>query len=459
MNKRPEDLDTTLDPAMKSWLAEANDPACDFPIQNLPMCRFIDAASDHHPELPKIGVAIGDRVLNLDLLLHAGLLGDDETTETIDYALHTGASNYVMDEPALWKRIREKSQAFLRDGHVGQQARRLRDKAVLPMTAVTFVNPCDIGDYPDFYARIPHARNVGAMFRPDNPLLPNYKHIPIGYHGRSSSIVHSGTAIKRPSGQTNTDNAPLPTFGPCKRLDYELEVGCYISAGNVQGDSIPIDHAHEHVFGIGLVNDWSARDVQAWEYQPLGPFLAKNFATSVAPFVVTRGVLELFRLPGPPRESGDPAPLPYLSPAAGGEGADWTLDVHLEVLIETAAMREKKIAPFRVSLGNLKDMYWTFPQMIAHHTSGGCNLEPGDLLASGTVSGPAASSRGCLLEMSWQGNGPDGKPLPRKPIELPSGEKRTFLEDGDRVIMRGWMERPGYPRIGLGSCDGLILPA
>ena len=452
-------LNETHDPNLKSWVESANDPNTDFPIQNLPLCVFLTHDEQDDLDFEAQGVLIGDQVLDINMLLQSGMFDADEYNDVAEVFERPDWS-VLARKPDMVREARRVLQRFLRDDSIGgQQVRRLRRKSLRSISETRFVAPFLVANYTDFYASIHHASTVGAMFRPDNPLLPNYKHIPIGYHGRSSSIVHSGTAIKRPSGQTNTDNAPLPTFGPCKRLDYELEVGCYISAGNVQGDSIPIDHAHEHVFGIGLVNDWSARDVQAWEYQPLGPFLAKNFATSVAPFVVTRGVLELFRLPGPPRESGDPAPLPYLSPAAGGEGADWTLDVHLEVLIETAAMREKKIAPFRVSLGNLKDMYWTFPQMIAHHTSGGCNLEPGDLLASGTVSGPAASSRGCLLEMSWQGNGPDGKPLPRKPIELPSGEKRTFLEDGDRVIMRGWMERPGYPRIGLGSCDGLILPA
>jgi fumarylacetoacetase len=298
--------------------------------------------------------------------------------------------------------------------------------------------PCDIGDYTDFYASIHHATNVGAMFRPDNPLLPNYKWVPIGYHGRASSIVVSGTPFKRPSGQTREDQNAPPVFGPTKRLDYELEVGAIIAGGNPLGSAIPIDEAESHVAGLCLVNDWSARDIQTWEYQPLGPFLAKNFATTISPWVVTLDALEPYRVPLA-RAQGDPEPLPYLR---GGTG----FDITLEVWLKTAKMRE----PVRLSRGSFRDMYWTIAQLVTHHASNGCNLRPGDLLASGTVSGPAKESRGCLLELTSRG---------AEPISLPSGEARRFLEDGDEVILRGFCERGGLPRVGFGDCRGSVLPS
>ena len=445
-------LDPTLDPKMQSWVESANDPESDFPIQNLPLCRY--CLTEAEDDGPRIGVAIGNRVVDLDMLVHGGFMLDDQHIERLHHVLHSAAANALLRNGDLLRRLREPLQEFLRPGHMGQQLRRLRERAVVPMQAVTWMPVCAHVSYTDFYASIHHATTVGSMFRPDNPLLPNYKHVPIGYHGRASSIVSSGTPVRRPIGQTNTDNAPVPSWGPSRRLDYELEVGCVVGPGNFLGEPIPIAAAHDHIAGLCLVNDWSARDMQAWEYQPLGPFLAKNFATTVSPFLVTVDALAPFRIPGPARSPGDPEPLAYLR---GPE--NWGFDINLEALIESTQMREKGIAPFRLSRGNLRDMFWTFPQMIAHHTSNGCNLLPGDLLASGTVSGASPDSRGCMLELTWQGNGPDGKPLPRKPIELPTGEKRTFLEDGDRVIMKGWCEREGFRRIGFGTCEGTVVSA
>ncbi len=309
--------------------------------------------------------------------------------------------------------------------------------------------PAVVGDYTDFYASVFHATNVGKLFRPDNPLLPNYKYIPIGYHGRASSLVPSGTSVRRPSGQTRDGNAD-PKFGPTKALDYELEVGFFVSGGNRLGEPIPIKAAEEDIFGICLLNDWSARDVQAWEYQPLGPFLAKSFATSLSPWVVTMEALAPFRSAAFARPQGDPAPLPYLLDSDDRERGG--LDLTLEVALQSAQMRERDIAPAPLSRGNFRDLYWTMAQMLTHHTSNGCNLRPGDLLASGTVSGPDApgaevSARGCLLELTSRG---------ANPITLPSGEQRKFLEDGDEVILRGFCERDGFRRIGLGSCRGTI---
>jgi fumarylacetoacetase len=376
--------------AVKSWVESANGHP-DFPLENLPMGRFRWNGEVHK------GFAIGDSIL----------IGDDR-----------GAARQLLADGAANR---------------DETAKRLVKQADVEMLL-----PCDIGNYTDFYASIHHATNVGSMFRPDNPLLPNYKWIPIGYHGRASSIVVSGTAFHRPKGQTRDDaNAP-PQFGPSKRLDYELEVGAIIGRKNSLGEPVPIEHAEEHILGLCLVNDWSARDVQTWEYQPLGPFLAKNFATSVSPWIVTLDALEPFRVPVTPRAEGDPAPLPYLTSPHDG-----AFDITLEVWLRSDKMREAML----VSRGNVRDMYWTFAQLVAHHTSNGCNLQSGDLIASGTVSGTAKESRGCLLERTWRGT---------EPLELPSGETRKFLEDGDEVIFRGYCERDGL-RIGFGECRGSVL--
>jgi fumarylacetoacetase len=316
------------------------------------------------------------------------------------------------------------------------------------MAEAELVLPASVGDYSDFYASVHHATNVGSMLRPDNPLLPNYKWMPIGYHGRASSIVVTGTTVRRPRGQLKDPNAGAPVFAPTKALDYEMEVGCFVGPGNDLGMPVPIGEAEEHLFGLCLVNDWSARDIQTWEYQPLGPFLAKNFATTISPWVVTFEALEPYRVPAFRRPPGDPVTLPYLDDAnAGTRGG---IDATVEVLLTTARMRDAGLAPHRLSRGRMADLYWTVAQMFTHHTSNGCNLRPGDLFATGTISGPTRESRGCLLELTWRG---------AEPVELPSGETRKFLEDGDEVVMRGYCERPGAARIGFGECRGVILPA
>jgi fumarylacetoacetase len=306
--------------------------------------------------------------------------------------------------------------------------------------------PAEVGDYTDFYASVFHATNVGTMLRPDNPLFPNYKWVPIGYHGRASSLVVSGTPIARPQGQTEPgEGGATPRFGPSRSLDYELEVAAFLGPGNPLGQPIPLAQAEGRLFGLCLLNDWSARDLQKWEYQPLGPFLAKSFATSISPWVVTLEALAPFRVPAFPRPADDPQPLPYLSDEQ--DRAQGGIDLHLEVLLSSAAMRERGLPPLSLSRSNLRDVYWTFAQMVAHHSSNGCNLRPGDLIASGTVSGPAKENRGSLIELTWRGT---------EPLTLPSGEPRRFLETGDEVILRGHCRREGYARIGFGECRGVV---
>lgn len=440
----------THDAALKSWVESANDPATDFPIQNLALCAF-RAEHDGHSH-DHLGVAIGDQVLDVGMLAAAGAFGDDRT---LGYILHQPRWNMVASVPSAWGEIRRKIQDFLRaDRHVGAPGRRLREKAVRPISETQFVPPMFVGDYTDFYASKHHATNVGSMFRPDNPLLPNYVHVPIGYHGRASSIVLSGTPVRRPRGQTKADDAAAPGFGPCKLLDYEMELGVVIGAGNELGTPISMAQVAEQIFGVCIVNDWSARDLQKWEYQPLGPFLAKNFATTISPFIVTGEALAPFRIPGPERGPDDPRPLEYLR-----TDDPWGFDITVEVWLASQQMRDQGVAPVMISRGGFKHMFWTFAQMIAHHASNGCNLQPGDLLASGTISGPERASRGCLLEMTWDGVGADGKPKPRQPVRLPTDETRTFLADGDEVIMKAYCQRDGFRRIGLGECRGTILPA
>ena len=442
-------VNETHDPSLQSCVESANEPGTDFPIQNLPLVTF-DAEHDGHSH-SHLGVLIGDQVLDLGALVAAGVFDDDEA---MAYLLHTPVWNYVASQgQAFWKRLRIRLQDFLRvDRHAGQQARRLRQKALRPIASTVFDTPMDIGNYTDFYASKHHATNVGAMFRPDNPLLPNYKHIPIGYHGRASTVIPSGAEIRRPKGQQSPpDNEPNagPVFGPCKMLDYEMEIGAYVGAGNRIGDAIPMSDMANQLFGLCIVNDWSARDVQKWEYQPLGPFLAKNFATTVSPSIVTMEALAPFLTAGPERDPGDPEPLPYLR-----TNETWGVDLTVEVWLRSAKMRDSGTPEFMLSRGNFQRMYWTLAQMLAHHASNGCSLQPGDLIASGTISGPEKFSRGCLLELTWDGTG-----KPRVPINLPTGESRTFLQDGDEVIMRAYAQREGFRRIGFGECRGTILPA
>ncbi len=457
-----EFTNATHDASLKSWVESANDPASDCPIQNLPLVSF-EAEHDGHSH-GHLGTVIGDQVLDISLLAGAGIFGDPDDTGPdgiLPSVLHMPYWNAVAGMPEMWDQLRAKLQDFLRhDAHAGQQVRRLRQKALQPLRDTKFLPPVAVFNYTDFYASKHHATNVGMMFRPDNPLLPNYKHVPIGYHGRASSIVTSGTSIRRPSGQTKADDAAAPSFGPCKMLDYEMELGVVIGQGNELGEAIGIESIEDHALGMCIVNDWSARDLQKWEYQPLGPFLAKNFATSVSPMLVTLGhggALAPFRVHGPARDADDPPPLEYLRTSQ-----PWGLDINVEVLISSQQMRERGMGDHRLSLGKFKDMFWTIAQLITHHVSNGCNLQSGDLLASGTISGPSQEARGCMLELTWDGPpalGADGKPKPRKPITLPTGETRTFLADGDEIVMRAWCERDGFRRIGFGECRGRVEPA
>jgi fumarylacetoacetase len=435
-------INETHDPHLRSWVESANRPGTDFPIQNLPLGVFRRALT---PEPPRVGIAIGDAILDLLLCHRAGLLDGDAAVG--DACADSSLNRLLGLGPEAWASLRRRVSDLLREDR-----RRSFQKAVAPclvsMPEAVLELPNAIGDYSDFYASVFHATNVGSMLRPDEPLLPNYKYIPIGYHGRASSVVPSGTPVRRPTGQSKPESSAEPIVGPSRRLDYELEVGFVVGPGNPLGVSIPIDDAERHLCGVCLVNDWSARDLQAWEYQPLGPFLAKSFATSISPWVVTFDALEPFRVAAFMRPPGDPDPLPYLDSAKERERGG--LDIRLEVAIATAQMRAAKIAPFVLSRNSLRHLYWTPAQLLTHHASNGCNLRPGDLIASGTVSGPTRESRGCLLELAWRGS---------QPITLPTGETRAFLEDGDEVIFRGWCEREGWTRIGLGECRGTIVPA
>ncbi|HYK04385.1 MAG TPA: fumarylacetoacetase [Thermoanaerobaculia bacterium] len=388
----------------------------DFPIENLPFGVFRRDGEAH------ICTVVEDRIIDLHTATRAGQITEMSLTEPFLNAF-------------MRRRVTVDVKEQIRD----MIARGDADAHTVPMAGAEMLMPVWIGDYTDFYASVHHATNVGSMFRPDNPLLPNYKWLPIGYHGRSSSIVVSGTPIRRPQGQIREDQNAPPVFGPSKRLDYEMELGMVIGPGNPLGEPIPVGSALDHVFGFCLVNDWSARDIQTWEYQPLGPFLAKNFATSISPWIVTLDALEPFRTEAFVRAEGDPEPLPYLQDDVG-------FDINVEVWLRTAKMTE----PVRLSRGNFRDMYWTVAQLVAHHTSNGCNLMPGDLLASGTISGTSKDSRGSLLELAWRGT---------EPVELPSGETRKFLEDGDEVIMRAYCEREGHARIGFGEVRGVVRPA
>lgn len=434
------EINETHDPNLKSWVESANDPNTDFPIQNLPFCTFHDRSDP----MPKPGVAIGDQILNLEACLSKRLFGPRVREDLggsfggFDDLLRYNYSDTITQ-------IRREIIQLLR--LESDQKDELIGCLISPRS-LTFSPPFLIGDYTDFYCSIYHATNVGSMFRPDNPLMPNYKYIPIGYHGRASSIVISGTDIKRPKGQNRSDAEKPPVFIPCKNLDYEMELGFFVGKGNELGQPIDIKDAEDHIFGVCLVNDWSARDIQAWEYQPLGPFLAKNFATTISPYVVTMEALAPFRTPAFERGPDDPQPLDYLSDEQNKKFGG--LDINLEVYIQTERMRQENIEPHLISRSNTKDLYWTIGQMLTHHASNGCNLQTGDLMASGTVSGKEKSERGCLLEMTWRGT---------EPLELPSGEQRRFLEDGDEVIMKGFCEREGFRRIGLGECRGRILPA
>ncbi len=444
-NARSEgpELAATLDPARRSWVPSANDSATDFPIQNLPYGVFRRSG-----ETARVGVAIGDQIVDLRAALSLGLLHGDAIAAA--EAAQTPSCNALMAlgrEPA--RALRIQLSELLRAGGEGEKSHAAFAASLLiPSRDAELLLPAHVGDYTDFYASVHHATNVGALFRPDEPLLPNYKWVPIGYHGRASSVVVSGTPVRRPYGQRKAPTASAPTMGPSRALDYELEVAAWVGAGNALGEQISIHDAEQHLFGLSLLNDWSARDIQAWEYQPLGPFLGKSFASTVSPWIVTIDALTPFRAPVAARATGDPAPLPYLTHEM--DRAHGGVAVTLEVLLRTPQMRERNEPAVGLTRGNLLDLYWSFAQMLTHHASNGCNLRPGDLLGSGTVSGASPGARGCLLELTRRA---------ADPITLPNGETRGFLLDGDEVILRGRAERDGAVSIGFGDCAGVVAAA
>jgi len=412
----------------------------DFGPANLPWGVF---ERHDRPGERRIGVAIGDHALDLHEALGSAL--DASTGASIDASLRSALreeslNSFMSLGPEAWRQARRWVQSI-----VAMPGRSHDDRLLPRRDALRMLVPIDIGDYTDFYASEAHATNVGSMFRPQNPLMPNWKHLPVGYHGRASSIVIDGTPVRRPMGQTVTADEGPPSFGTSKLLDYELEMGIVVGVGNVLGTRIPIDRASDHLFGMVILNDWSARDVQRWEYQPLGPFNAKNFASTISPWIVTFEALAPYMTPGPARREGDPKPLPYLCAVN-----DALPDITLEVLISSAGMRAAGVPPTLVSRSSAANLYWSPAQMLAHHTSTGCNMRPGDLLGTGTISGTEKESRGCLLERTWRGS---------EPITLGDGSERKFLQDGDEVIMRAWCERQGLPRIGFGECRGVITPA
>ena len=440
-------MDQTHDVNLKCWV-EGADEHPDFPIQNLPFCCFEKDGTTG------IGIGIGDWVLRLSEIV---TLLDKKFAAAVTASQMNDLMNWSLaDRREFRSRI---SQLLSADCAELRDDETLRSAALVRQGDVQFAVPCLIRDYTDFYASVYHATNVGSMFRPNNPLLPNYKHIPIGYHGRASSIVISDTDVRRPTGQLSPDEeGGTPNFGACKLLDYELEVGFFVSQGNDLGTPITIENAEDHLFGFCLVNDWSARDIQKWEYQPLGPFLAKSFATTISPWVVTMEALAPFRSPAMVRPEGDPQPLDYLTSEANTTNG--LVDLNLVVSIQSEQMRNESMEPQELSRGSFLNMYWTPAQMVTHHSVNGCNLSSGDMMASGTVSGQSRDSRGCLLELTWDGE--IGHPVPgtqRTPLQLPTGEERRFLADGDRIVFDGFCERAGQRRIGFGRCEGTILPA
>ncbi len=434
------ELNETHDPALISWVESANAAGSDFPLQNLPFGVFRRRGSG---EAFRGGVAIGDQTLDLAAAQAAGAFGG-EAAKAAAACSEPTLNAFMARGPAAWSALRlALSRALRAESSVAGALK----SCLVAQSEAEFAVPAKIGDYTDFYTSIYHATNIGKLFRPDNPLMPNYQWIPIGYHGRSSSIGISGTDFHRPLGQTRAPDAAEPGFGPCQRLDYELEVGIFIGTGNAPGERIPMDSAEAHVFGLCLLNDWSARDIQAWEYQPLGPFLSKSFATTVSPWIVTLEALAPYRTAWT-RPADHPQPLPYLESATNRDRG--AFDVELEVLLETETIRREKQPPARLSLGNFLHAYWTVAQMVAHHTVNGCNLNAGDFFGSGTMSGPDAGSEGALIEITRGG---------KQPVTLDNGETRTFLEDGDAIIMRGWCGKAGATRIGFGEVRSRVLRA
>jgi fumarylacetoacetase len=427
-------LNETHDPRRRSWVASAGQPGTAFPIQNLPLAVFRRRGGS---EAWRGGVAIGDQILDVRAALALGVF-DADAQPAARYAAADRLNGLMAMGPAAWSALRLGLSRLLREH--APQADRL-GACLVPQAEAEYTVPAQVGDYTDFFTSQYHALNAGRVFRPDQPLLPNFKWLPIGYHGRASSIEISGTAFHRPWGQHRAEGAQAPGYGPSQQVDYELELGAFVGPGNRRGEMIAIDAAEDHLFGVCLLNDWSARDVQAWESVPLGPFQAKNFITSVSPWIVTLEALAPYRCEVP-RETGDPPTLPHLSAAAGHPGG---IDIQLEAWLETA---DGPAA--RLSRTSYRHAYWSLAQLVAHHTGNGCNLRPGDLLGTGTQSGPGRGEEGCLLELSRGG---------REPVPLPGGQVRRYLHDGDTVVLRGWCEREGFASIGLGECRGTVLPA
>ena len=433
-------LNETHDPKLRSWVASANGEGTDFPIQNLPFAVFRRRGSD---EAFRGGVAIGDQIVDLGALaIREATRFDESAGAALQAAARDTLNSLMALGPDAWSALRRALSRSLREDAPAGAALQA---CLVGQVDAEYAVPARIGDYTDFYTSIHHATHIGRLFRPDSPLMPNYKWVPIGYHGRSSSIRVSGHSFPRPKGQILPVGSDRPVVGPSRRLDIELELGIFIGIGNDLGEPIDITDAERHVFGVCLLNDWSARDIQAWEYQPLGPFLSKNFATTVSPWVVTLEALLPFRSPLS-RPADDPRPLPYLDSNANSDHG--AIDLDLEVLLETAQMREQGTTPARIAATNYRHAYWSIAQLVAHHTVNGCNLQPGDLFGSGTLSGPALDQAGALIELTAGG---------RNPIELPNGEHRTFLEDGDSIVIKGSCERSGFARIGFGTCRGTVL--
>ena len=434
------ELNETHNPSIKSFVASANDDVTDFPIQNLPFAVFRRAGSD---ESFRGGVAVGDQIVDLAQLHGVRLLSDD-AANACEAASSTTLNALMAKGNVAASALRLSLSRLLRAGSAHETEML---SCLISQSNAEYALPAHIGDYTDFYTSVHHATNIGRQFRPDSPLLPNYKWVPIGYHGRASSINISGQSFPRPVGQIMPPGAEVPALAPSKRMDYELEMGIFVGTGNALGTRIGIDDAESHVFGLCMLNDWSARDIQGWEYQPLGPFLSKNFASTISPWIVTLEALAPYRLAWT-RASDDPQPLPYLDSAAlRSEGA---FDIQLEVLIVTEKMRKQALSPHRICLTSYRHAYWTISQLVAHHTVNGCNLQPGDLLGTGTLSGPTPSEAGALIELTVGG---------KQPITLPGGESRAFLEDGDSITLRAHCEKSGAARVGFGSCTGTLLPA
>jgi fumarylacetoacetase len=433
-----QQLDETHDARLKSWVTSANGHG-DFPIQNLPFGVFSPMGGRK-----RAGAAIGNSILDLHAMLDDGLF-EGEARRAAEAASGETLNIFLALGSGPRRALRARLSELLREG---ARERARVEKCLHEAGAFTMHVPAAIGDYTDFYVGIHHAENIGKQFRPDNPLLPNYKYVPIGYHGRSSSILVSGAPVRRPNGQTKAPDSDAPTFGPSKRLDYELELGVWIGPGSDLGKPIPIAEARDHIAGLCLLNDWSARDIQAWEYQPLGPFLAKNFGSTISPWIITPEALAPFRSAQPARPAGDPDPLAYLLDE--NDQREGAFDIELEVLLLTREMQQKRLPAHRLALSNSLYMYWTPAQMVTHHTSGGCNLRPGDFFGTGTISAPDASGCGSILETTLGG---------KVPVRLETGEERRFLEDGDEVILKARCRRDGFAPIGFGECRARVLPA